>query len=258
MSFNPLAPEAQVYTYLNNKNYGIDVEETTASGNVLAIITHKSPKGNHGFSFDLSFKATFSDTIELSGLSATQASTWSDRSAKSDSIDYHLGNKDIELLTPAVIEAIKSKIEAESINTTLPASFFEAPNDTEDRAIGDKVVEHLAIDFESDIYDIQVTDEDTAHGCVHILIDDNINFITDFKATYETEYKRASFSDGVMTSPRINRAININVSDLEYTEFAKFDGELSDDDKQITNSDAKMIKELISKEIAKTHEKLKG
>jgi hypothetical protein len=258
MSFNPLSPEAQVYSYLNNKNYGIDVKETMASGTVLANITLKNPKGNHGFSFDLKFKAVFSDTIELSDLSASQASTWSDRSSKSDSIDYHLGCKDIELLTPAVIEAIKSKIEADSINTTLPASFFEPANETKACDTTDKIVEHLAIDFESDIYDIQVTDEDTAHGCVHILVDGNLNYIVDFKATYDTEYKRASFSDGVMISPRVNRAININVSDLKYTEFARFDGELSDDDKKVSSSDAKTIKELISREIAKTHEKLKG
>ena len=258
MSFNPLAPEAQVYSYLNNRNYGIDVKETQANGKVLANITHKSPKGNYGFSFDLGFKATFSDTIKLSDLSATQASTWSDRSSKSDNIDYHLGSKDIELLTPAVIEAIKSKIEADSISTTLPASFFEVDTEAEDSDITDEVVEHLVIDFESDIYDINLTDEDTAHGCVHILIDGNLNFITDFKATYDTEYKRASFSNGVMLSAKINKATNIKVGKLEFSEFSKSDGELTKNDCRVSVCDIILIKELISKEIAKTHENQKG
>lgn len=254
MSFNPLAPEAQVYTYLNNKNYGIEVKETTASGNVLAVITLKDPKGNHGFSFDLGFKATFSDTIELHDLSVMQASTWSDRSPKSDTIDYHLGYQDIELLTPAVLEAIKSKIAAESINTTLPTSFFEVDNETAEGDNTTKTVEHLVIDFESDIFDINLTDENTAHGCVHILVDNDRSFITDFKATYNTEYKRASFSNGVILSPKINKATDIKVGKLEFSEFFKFDGELTEDDCSVSVCDIILIKELIRKEIAKTHE----
>ena len=251
MKFNPLAPEAQVFTYSEKSGYTIAIEENSASGIVYANTTFKNPRGNYGFNFDLSFKATFSDAIEIHDLVATKAITWSDRTPRSDSVEYRLGDEDVLLLTPVVIEAIKSKIKADMISTVLPDSFF-IDSDAETDEDEQKVIEHLVIDFESDVFDINLSDDNNAHGCVHILIDDNVNFITEFKATYDTEHKPAVFSNGLIVSSKVNKAINIKVGKLEFSEFSKFDGELTDSDRSVSISDILLIKALIAKEIEKT------
>lgn len=262
MSINQSAPSLEIFTHEMLDGHGINVDYAAVDGRVQAMIIYKDSKqGGYGFSLDLFFKgeltntAVGDDNIILTELSVNKASTWYDRKSGGDVVEYQLGSDDRRLLTPTLKQKILEKISRAEIKTILPQSLFSAAAE-EEVDFDTNEVQRIAIDFESDHYQISLNSDDTASGYVTILIDGEIQFLTDFTATYEQVFERPVFSNGRLITAKTDKLANIKFTDMWYSNFANLETDEYDFDYDVLADDVALIKALIVKEVERKHEEL--
>lgn len=205
----------------------LNSDNTGATGTVIAAITHRIRKGMFDISYGILNDANFHLTLDFEVFAdhsdpdrpymkyerfeLVEALLRDDSANHGEYVDYTLGEKDQAAIIPALNRAILNKmLQNDSVNPETIA-LLTMP-------LIDPSVSGTVIDNEHENSDICLNDTD-GYGSLVFVTPDNIQFTAHFKASYEEQYQRAIYEDGILIKPKIDRLINMNITALSFSDF---------------------------------------